>query len=100
MRSSMSAQSWDSVPPAPGWIVIIAPSESCSPESSESRVRSAIWVSTAASSVERSPVGHGLARLLERGDDPARLVGAVPEARLGHALLPGHDLAATGLDVK
>jgi len=37
IRSSMSAQSWDSVPPAPGWIVIMALLSSYSPLSSIAR---------------------------------------------------------------
>src|SRR6185295_13343797 len=33
IRSSISAQSWDSVPPAPGWMATIAFRRSCTPPS-------------------------------------------------------------------
>src|SRR2546425_108996 len=54
MRSSICAQSCDSVPPAPGWIETSAPRRSHSPESRLLSSRSATCFSTPLSSLESS----------------------------------------------
>ena len=62
MRSSISAQSCDSVPPAPGWIVTIAFLRSCSPPSIFLVSPASTWADEFVEAA-REIVEHRLARL-------------------------------------
>src|ERR1051325_7543006 len=66
MRMSISAQSCDSVPPAPGWMMTSAPSRSCSPESR-------LLVSSAATCCSSAPSSRSSsASMLSSASDSAR----------------------------
>ena len=128
MRNSISAQSWDSVPPAPALIVPIASAESYSPDSSaasssfsrscssaidrrrELALELGVGPFFAEQLVERAGVIHlalqgvvkidlGLQPRELRGDLPGAS-GIVPERRLGRLSLELVELGALAVDVK
>ena len=85
MRSSISAQSCDSVPPAPGWIVTIAFLRSCSPPS-------IFLVSPASTASDEivEPAGQIVGDRLPRlgpFDEHGEIVGAAPERLAEIAIL-------------
>ena len=82
MRSSMSAQSCDSVPPAPAWMARMAFAESCGPASIRSN---SIW-SSRSRSAATSPLSSSTIEESSRASSAISEASRISSARVRHAV--------------